>query len=243
MLSIFSFGLAKVQPTAFSSASKDSAPMKIFSLNVGLPRQVTWHAGSVCTGIYKQPVAGRIPLRRLNLDGDRQADLTVHGGPYKAVYCYPHEHYAYWKNPLPGRDLPIAIFGENFTTEGLLESTVHIGDVFQVGSAEVTVTQPRLPCFKLGIRFDDGLMVKRFLASGRSGFYLAVRKSGEVAAGDEIIPISSDPQAVSIADFNRLYVAKEFEPADASTIQNMLKITALPQDWKDHFRERLASVF
>lgn len=216
--------------------------MKIFSLNVGLPRQVTWHAGSVSTGIYKQPVAGRIPLRRLNLDGDRQADLTVHGGPFKAVYCYPHEHYAYWKNALPGRDLPIGIFGENFTTEGLLESTVHIGDEFRIGTAEVTVTQPRLPCFKLGIRFDDGLMIKRFLASGRSGFYLSVKKSGEVAAADEIIPLATDPQAISIAEFNRLYLAKEYQPADAAVLANLLKIPALPQDWKDHFRERLASI-
>jgi MOSC domain-containing protein YiiM len=215
------------------------AAMKIFSLNVGLPREVKWYGGEVPTGIYKQPVEGRINLRRLNLDGDRQADLTVHGGPHKAVYCYPHEHYAYWKQALPGRDLPIAVFGENFTTEGMLENEVHLGDEFAVGSAEVVVTQPRLPCYKLGIRFDDGLMVKRFLASGRSGFYLAVKKSGEVAAGDEIIRIASAPQAVSIADFNRLYIAKQYERADISVIQRLLNIAALPQDWKDHFRERL----
>jgi MOSC domain-containing protein YiiM len=213
--------------------------MKIFSLNVGVPREVEWHAGSVSTGIYKQPVEGRVKLRRLNLDGDRQADLTVHGGPYKAVYCYPHEHYAYWKNALPNRDLPIGVFGENFTTEGMLETDVHLGDEFRVGSAEVTVTQPRLPCFKLGIRFDDGLMVKRFLASGKSGFYLSVKKAGEVGAGDEITPIARNPEAVSIAEFNRLYIAKHYDPDDVNVIRKFLKIASLPEDWKEEFRQRL----
>jgi MOSC domain-containing protein YiiM len=216
--------------------------MKIFSLNVGVPREVTWYGGEVRTGIYKEAVQGRVQLRRLNLDGDRQADLTVHGGPYKAVYCYPHEHYEYWKNALPGRELPIGIFGENFTTEGLLEDTVHLGDEFAVGTAEVTVTQPRLPCFKLGIRFDDGLMVKRFLASGRSGFYLSVKKAGEVGAGDEITVIARDPEKISIADFNRLYVAKTHTQEDAATMARLIKIPALPQDWKDYFNEQLRGV-
>jgi MOSC domain-containing protein YiiM len=213
--------------------------MKIFSLNVGVPREVEWHAGSVSTGIYKQPVEGRVKLRRLNLDGDRQADLTVHGGPYKAVYCYPHEHYAYWKNALPNRDLPIGVFGENFTTEGMLETDVHLGDEFRVGSAEVTVTQPRLPCYKLGIRFDDGLMVKRFLASGKSGFYLSVKKAGEVGAGDEITTISRNSEAISIAEFNRLYIAKHYDPDDVNVIRKFLKIASLPEDWKEEFRQRL----
>jgi MOSC domain-containing protein YiiM len=217
--------------------------MKIFSVNVGTPREVNSHAGPVTTGIFKHPVEGRINVRRLNLDGDRQADLTVHGGPYKAVYCYPHEHYAYWKKALPNRDLPIAVFGENFTTEGLLETDVHLGDEFAVGSAEVVVTQPRLPCYKLGIRFDDDLMVKRFLASGRSGFYVAVKKSGDVGSGDEIRILARDPEAVSIAAFNRLYAAKHHDPNDVAVIQRLVKIPALPQDWKDHFRERLASSF
>ena len=215
--------------------------MKIFSLNVGVPRDVTWYGGEVRTGIYKEPVQGRVNLRRLNLDGDRQADLTVHGGPFKAVYCYPHEHYEYWKNTLPGRELPIGIFGENFTTTGLLEDTVHLGDEFAVGTAEVTVTQPRLPCFKLGIRFDDGLMVKRFLASGLSGFYLSVKKAGEVGAGDEITVIARDPERISIADFNRLYVAKDYDRDDTSTMERLMRIAALPEDWKEHFRERLAT--
>jgi MOSC domain-containing protein YiiM len=215
--------------------------MKIFSLNVGVPREVKWYGGEVRTGIYKEPVEGRVTLRRLNLDGDRQADLTVHGGPFKAVYCYPHEHYEYWNNALPHREIPIGVFGENFTTEGLLETDVHLGDEFAVGTAEVTVTQPRLPCFKLGIRFDDGLMVKRFLASGRSGFYLSVKKSGEVGAGDEITVISRDPENVSIAEFNRLYVAEHCDRDDLTTIERLTKIAALPEDWKAHFRERLAT--
>ena len=141
--------------------------MNIASLNVGLPREVIWHDTRVLTGIYKQPVSGRVALRILNLDGDRQADLTVHGGKDKAVYCYALEHYDYWKRELPGRDLSMGIFGENFTTQGLSETEVHLGDRFSIGSAEFIVTQPRLPCYKLGIRFQSDDMVRRFLASGR----------------------------------------------------------------------------
>jgi MOSC domain-containing protein YiiM len=144
--------------------------MKIVSLNVGRPREVTWRGRIVTTGIFKDPVAGRVLMRKLNLDGDAQADLTVHGGQYRAVYCYPLEHYGYWKNELPGRELPMGMFGENFTTEGLREDQVHLGDRFSVGSAEVTVTQPRLPCYKLGVRFGADDLVKRFLASARTGF-------------------------------------------------------------------------
>src|SRR5579862_10018258 len=154
--------------------------MKLISLNVGLPREVEWRGMKISTGIFKQPVEGRLTLRRLNLDGDRQADLTVHGGAYKAVYCYPSIHYDYWKQELPGRDLPTAIFGENFTTEGMLEDSVFLGDEFSVGTARVMVTQPRLPCYKLGIRFQSDQMVKRFLASKRTGFYLRVTQQGDV---------------------------------------------------------------
>jgi MOSC domain-containing protein YiiM len=114
--------------------------MKIVSLNVGLPREVTWRGAKTSTAIYKQPVGGRVVLRKLNLDGDRQADLTVHGGEYKAVYCYPLAHYDYWRRELPGQELPAGVFGENFTTDGLLEDSVHLGDQFSVGSAEVFVT-------------------------------------------------------------------------------------------------------
>jgi len=213
--------------------------MKLVSVNTGLPREVTWHDMTVTTGIFKEPVAGRVALRKLNLDGDRQADLTVHGGEFKAVYCYPFVHYDYWKQELPGRDLPLAIFGENFTTDGLLEDSVHLGDRFSIGSAEVVVTQPRLPCYKLGVRFQADDMVKRFLASGRSGFYLAVTREGEVGAGDEIKLLARDPQAVPVSEITRLYIAKEFSSADVASLQKALQVAALPESWKEYFRERL----
>lgn len=214
--------------------------MKLVSLNVGLPRDLLWHGRTVTTAIYKQPVEGRVRLRTLNLDGDRQADLTVHGGAHKAVYCYPIAHYEYWKKELPGRDLPLAIFGENFTTDGLLENSVHLGDAFSVGSAEVVVTQPRLPCYKLGVRFDSDDMVKRFLSSGRSGFYLAVTREGEVGAGDEIKPIARDPNAVPVSEITRLYIAKRFSNEDVASLRRALLVAALPASWKDYFRDRLA---
>jgi MOSC domain-containing protein YiiM len=213
--------------------------MKLVSVNTGLPRTVTWHERSVTTGIYKQPVEGRVILRKLNLDGDRQADLSVHGGEYKAVYCYPIAHYDYWRRELPGRDLPIAIFGENFTTDGLLEDSIHLGDQFSVGSAEVVVTQPRLPCYKLGVRFQSDDMVRRFLASGRTGFYLAVTREGEVEAGDEIKLIARDPNAVPISEITRLYIAKRYTDGDVTSVRRALRVVALPESWKEHFRKRL----
>jgi MOSC domain-containing protein YiiM len=213
--------------------------MNIVSLNVGLPRDVLWHGRTVTTGIFKEPVEGRIKLRKLNLDGDRQADLTVHGGAQKAVYCYPIAHYDYWEKELPGRQLPIAIFGENFTTEGLLESEVHLGDRFSVGSAELVVTQPRLPCYKLGIRFQSDDMVKRFLASGRGGFYFAVTREGEVGAGDEIKRVARDPNAVPVSEITRLYIAKRFNGEDIASLRRALQVDALPEIWKGYFSERL----
>jgi MOSC domain-containing protein YiiM len=211
----------------------------LFSLNVGLPRDVVWRGMNVTTGIFKQPVEGRVALRKLNLDGDRQADLTVHGGEFKAVYCYPLAHYEYWKKELPGRDLPMGSFGENFTIDGLLEDSVHLGDRYSVGSAEVVVTQPRLPCYKLGVRFELDDMVKRFLASGRMGFYVAVTREGEVGAGDEIKVISRDPNAVPVTEITRLYIAKRYGDDDLTSLQRALKVAVLPESWKEYFRERL----
>jgi MOSC domain-containing protein YiiM len=213
--------------------------MKIVSLNVGLPRDVTWHGRVVTTGIFKSPVPGRVALRTLNLDGDAQADLTVHGGEYKAVYCYPVEHYAYWKKELPGRDLPMGMFGENFTTDGLQEDSVHLGDRFSVGSGEVVVTQPRLPCYKLGVRFQSDDMVRRFLASGRTGFYVAVTREGEVAASGEIKVISRDGNAVPVSEITRLYIAKRYDDNDVKAVGRALRVAALPESWKEYFRERL----
>jgi MOSC domain-containing protein YiiM len=213
--------------------------MKLVSVNTGLPREVTWHGTTVTTGIFKLPVQGSITLRTLNLDGDRQADLTVHGGEHKAVYCYPIEHYSVWKKDLPGWEFPMAVFGENFTTDGLLESSVHLGDQFSIGYAKVVVTQPRLPCYKLGIRFQADDMVRRFLASGRTGFYLAVTSEGEVSAGDKIEPLSSDPNAVPVSEITRLYIAKRYGEDDVKSVQRALHVAALPESWKEYFRERL----
>jgi MOSC domain-containing protein YiiM len=215
-------------------------------VNVGLPREVTWHGMKVTTGIFKQPVEGRVRLRKLNLDGDRQADLTVHGGEFKAVYCYPLGYYEFWKSELPGRDLSMGMFGENFTLDSsgadLLEDSIHIGDRFAVGSAEVVVTQPRLPCYKLGVRFQMDDMVKRFLASGRTGFYLAVTREGEVSAGDKITEIARDANAVPVSEITRLYVAKRYSADDARSVQRALNVAALPDSWKHYFRERLQSM-
>jgi MOSC domain-containing protein YiiM len=221
--------------------------MRIVSVNVGMPREVLWHGRSVRTGIYKEAVAGRVVMRELNLDGDRQADLTVHGGEYKAVYCYALAHYAYWKKELPGRELPMGMFGENFTIDGSagggvdesLEDSVHLGDVFSVGSAEVVVTQPRLPCYKLGVRFGSDDMVKRFLVSGRSGFYLAVTREGEVGAGDELKRIGRDGNGVAVSEITRLYVAKRFGEAEIVSVRRALLVKILPESWKEYFRERL----
>jgi MOSC domain-containing protein YiiM len=201
-----------------------------------------WHGINVTTGIFKEPVQGRVALRKLNLDGDRQADLTVHGGEFKAVYCYPVAHYDYWRRQLPGREVPTAIFGENFTTDGLVEDSVHLGDRFSVGSAELIVTQPRLPCYKLGVRFQTDDMVKRFLASGRTGFYLAVTREGEVGADDEIKLIGRDPNSVPVSEITRLYIAKRYADDDVTSARRALRVAALPESWKRYFRERLQRV-
>src|ERR1700678_1313409 len=213
--------------------------MKIVSVNTGLPRAVMNQGGRVTTAIYKEPVTGRVALRKLNLDGDRQADLTVHGGEFKAVYCYPVAHYDYWKKELPGRELPTAIFGENFTTEGFTEDSAHLGDRFAVGSAEVVVTQPRLPCYKLNVRFDSSEMVKRFLASGRTGFYLAVTREGEVGAGDEMKVISRDPNSVSISEIVRLYTMKRFGGAEVAVVERASRVATFPESWKEYLQERV----
>jgi MOSC domain-containing protein YiiM len=220
----------------------NSGSINLISVNCGMPRQVPWHGRSVTTSIYKQPVEGRVALRTLNLDGDRQADLSVHGGAAKAVYCYPLAHYEYWKAELLGRELPSGSFGENFTVDGLAEDSVHIGDRFAVGSSEVVVTQPRIPCYKLGIRFEADEMVKRFLASRRMGFYLAVIREGEVGAGDRIVLTGREPISVPVPWITRLYVTKNYSREDIADVQRVLTAQALPDSWKEYFRERLAHV-
>ena len=190
----------------------------------------------VSTGIFKEPVAGRVMLRTLNLDGDRQADLSVHGGPEKAVYAYPSEHYDFWKRELPDMDLPWGMFGENFTTQGMFETETNVGDRFRIGSAEVMVTQPRMPCYKLGIRFGRTDILKRFLASERTGFYFSVLKEGEVGAGDEVELIEKNASGVRVVDVTRLYSS---DKRNIDLLQQAVATKALPDNWRDYFREGL----
>lgn len=207
----------------------------ILSVNVGEPRKVPYLAGEVLTSIFKSPVEGRRGVRRHNIDGDRQSDLTAHGGPNKAVYCYPSEHYPYWREQLPDHDLSMwGNFGENLTTEGLVETDVFIGDVFRVGSAVLRVTQPRMPCFKLGIRFNLPAMVKLFWTSGRSGIYFSIVEEGDLGAGDSIERVLRGPEEITIADVVRLYRGDEtrrelFDRAMRAPISG---------SWKEEIRDR-----
>jgi len=213
--------------------------MKIISVNVGLPRLALRNGEPVSTGIFKGPVAGRVMVRTLNLDGDRQADLTVHGGPEKAVYVYPSEHYDSWKRELPDMNLPWGMFGENFTTTGLLETEINIGDKFRVGRAEVMVTQPRMPCYKLGIRFGRTDIIKRFLASERTGFYLFVLKEGEVGAGDEFELMVKNASGVRVVDVTRLYSS---DKENVELLKRAIATEALPDSWRNYFRKRIESL-
>jgi MOSC domain-containing protein YiiM len=210
--------------------------MQLVSVNVGLPRSITWKGRTVKTGIFKTPTHGRVRVRTLNLEGDRQADLSVHGGPGKAIYVYPSEHYDYWRGEFPGMGLSWGMFGENFTTTGLLEGAVNVGDAFRIGSAVAMVTQPRVPCYKLAAKFGREDIVKRFLASGRSGFYLKVMQEGEVGAGDAIELMSQDAHAVTVADVAKLYRDGSDE---VSLLQRAMQVEALPENWREHFRQQI----
>jgi MOSC domain-containing protein YiiM len=212
--------------------------MRVVSVNVGLPREVEWRDEVVATAIHKAPVSGPVEVKRLNLAGDRQADLSVHGGPDKAVYAYPSEHYPYWREELPGVALPWGAFGENLTVEGLSEPELRVGDVLRIGTAELVVTQPRLPCYKLNARFQRPDMVKRFLRSGRTGFYLAVLKEGRLAAGDPIELVPTERSAIGVTEVVTLYTAKA---GAGGLLQRALATPALPQSWRDYFEARLDS--
>lgn len=209
--------------------------MRVVSVNVGLPRVHTWQRKFVRTAIFKDPVEGPVPLRQLNLDGDQQADLTVHGGRDKAVYAYPFDHYADWQSLL-GRDLAPAAFGENLTTEGLFEDRVHIGDEFRVGSARLVVTQPRMPCYKLGLRFNDPGMVRTFLKVGRPGIYFAVVEEGIVAPGDPIERLAEGTNRVTLIEMLALMLDKDPDPA---AVRRLLDVPALAADWRQGFEARL----
>jgi MOSC domain-containing protein YiiM len=188
------------------------------------------------TGIFKDPVDRPVTISKLNLAGDRQADLTVHGGAEKAVYAYPAEHYEYWRNRLPDVPFSWGRFGENLTTEGLMEDALCVGDRLRVGSAVLMVTQPRMPCYKLALRFDRDDMIKRFLTSQRSGFYFSVIEEGQVQAGSKVEILSRDPHRVAVGDIVRLYLGQARDP---ELLQRAMNVSALPQDWRSDLALRV----
>jgi MOSC domain-containing protein YiiM len=209
----------------------------LLSVTVGGPRDVTWRGHTTRTSIWKLPVTGRVHVGRLNIDGDAQSDLSVHGGVDKAVYVYPSEHYAYWRLELPDVELPFGTFGENFTTEGLLDDDVAIGDRYRIGDAEFLVTQPRMPCFKLGIRFERPDMVKRFHHGRRNGFYLKVTREGTVGAGDAIEQLARDGGRLTVSDVVHLY---DDDDPDPTLMTRALVHPALPESWREYFRKQSA---
>ena len=212
--------------------------MKVVNVCVGKPQIVrTSEEGFITTAIFKHAVDGRVRVNELNLEGDAQADLRVHGGWSKAVYAYPGEHYDFWRGELPEMELGDSQFGENLTTEGFIETDVRIGDRMRIGTAEFIVTEPRMPCSKLGVRFGRKDIIRRFLQSRRSGFYLAVTKTGDLAAGDAIEVIERDENKVSVTDIVRVWVE---DKGDVATMKRALNIGSLPESWKEPFRDRIA---
>lgn len=211
--------------------------MKLISVNVALPRLAMYRTQTVNTGIFKQPVSGPVSLRTLNLDGDRQADLAVHGGPFKAVYGYPSEHYEFWRQELPGTQMPWGMFGENFTTEGLFETDLHVGDRLQIGSAVIVARQPRIPCYKLAVKFRRDDILARFLRSERSGFYFSVEQEGTVEAGDAFEFVSRELSGITIAEVNRVYAIDMY---NVDLLKKALATPALPESWQDYLKKRLS---
>jgi MOSC domain-containing protein YiiM len=209
--------------------------MRVVSVNVGMPREVPWNGSTVLSAIFKNPVASKVAVRRWNLDGDAQADLTVHGGLDKAVYAYPSEHYREWEAKL-GMDLPPAAFGENLTTEGLIEDQAHIGDEYRVGTVRLVVTQPRMPCYKLGIRFGNLGMIKAFLQYGWPGIYFAVVEEGAVGPGDTIDRVHTDQRRITVRDMLALILNRRAPPND---LRRVLEIPRLAGVWRETFQARL----
>jgi MOSC domain-containing protein YiiM len=210
--------------------------VKLISLNVARPRLMVYKGETINSGIFKKPVSGPVQLRTLNLDGDRQADLSVHGGPYKAVYAYPSEHYPFWRQRLGEMDDEWGMFGENFTTTGLSEDELHVGDRLQVGSSILIVRQPRMPCYKLAAKFGRDDMIEIFLDSGRSGFYFSVEQEGVVNTGDSFEVLSREKDGITIAEMNRLFARERY---NRDLLQKALSTTALPESWRDYFGRRL----
>jgi MOSC domain-containing protein YiiM len=210
--------------------------MKVLSVNVGKPQEHEWRGQRVTTAIFKTPVEGPVAIGPLNLEGDQQADLSVHGGLDKAVYAYPHEHYAYWQSQLPDYPLTLGNFGENLTFEGVSEEAIHIGDQLQIGTALFTVTQPRAPCYKLSVRFSREDMTKRFYQSRRFGFYLRVLREGELQAGVGVTLVNRDANEVSVADVIRLFTA---DSRDGAVLERALRVSALPLGWREALQKRV----
>lgn len=211
--------------------------MKLISVDIGLPKDISIGDRSIATGIFKRPVGGMVQVGTLNLDGDWQADLSVHGGPDKAVYAYPSEHYEFWRRELGLDQLEWGAFGENLTIEGLSEESTSIGDNIGIGTALFQVTQPRLPCLKLAAKFQRENIIQRFLASRRTGFYLRVLEEGSIEAGDAIVLLKQDPHRVTVREITDLYVSKKPEP---SRIERVLSVNALAKSWREHFVSVLA---
>ena len=211
--------------------------MRLRSVNVSLPKTVPYRDGTLTTGIYKEPVAGRVQVHSLHLEGDGQADLVAHGGEFKAIYVYPYEHYATWQHELGRDDFAYGQFGENFTVDGMLETDVHVGDVYRVGTAVVQVTQPRVPCFKLAHKMGIPTFVKTFLKANRSGFYLRVLEEGEVGAGDEFELVRADPMLMSVAEIN--YVLY-FDKDNYESARRALQIDGMSPGWRESFEGILA---
>lgn len=208
----------------------------MLSVNTGLPREVAWKGRTVRTGIFKSPVQGRVAVRHEGLRGDGQADLVAHGGASKAAYVYPSEHHPFWREVWPDLEIGPATFGENLTTEGLLETAVHLGDRLRVGTAVLEVTQPRTPCYKLGIRLGREDAVTRFLAEDRSGFYLAVVEAGEVEAGDAVERLEEDPRRVSVVEAVRILRG---ELRDPDLLRRAIDVPAVPEEWRRRFQKAL----
>jgi MOSC domain-containing protein YiiM len=216
--------------------------MKVVSVNVGLPKQVSYGKRQVVTSIFKEPVEGRVKVTTLNLAGDAQADLSVHGGFDKAVYSYPEEHYKYWKEVYPTIVMPFGMFGENLTTQGLYEDKVNIGDQYQIGSSRLAVTQPRMPCYKLGIKFGRMDILEKFVNSRRPGIYYKVLEEGELEAGDNIKLLYKDKSNVTINDIVSLYINDRNDEGSISKMKKATKSKFLPEPWKIYFDQKIAQL-
>ncbi len=207
--------------------------MRLLSINVSKPKPITYNGKIVHTGIFKEPISGTVMLREKNIDGDGQGDLKVHGGTYKAIYGYPIEHYSHWQQELNRDDLLYGQFGENLTVEGMLEESIHIGDVFQIGTTvKLQITQPRVPCFKLGYKMGLSEFPKQFLESRRVGFYFRVLAEGEITAGDAISRIEIAPEPMSVKEILNL---RYFNTDNHEKIAKARKLPALSPSWKKDF--------